>query len=211
MKLFDVEGPLYKFMVVLTNIVKLNFCWILGTLIGLGTTWGVSTVAAFDVGMKMVREEEGYIGRQFLKAWKANFKQGLPLGLLNLLAAYVVYLDFQIFYHVNSSVIILILAILSGVIFATGFVWSYAMTARYANTIPKIMRNSFRISTRYPVRTVLLFVLLLTEVLAFAWNLTTWMISVLIGPAALILTVSLFAVPLFETIEKKNKELKDEE
>ena len=85
------------------------------------------------------------------------------------------------------------------------------MTARYANTIPKIMRNSFRISTRYPVRTVLLFVLLLTEVLAFAWNLTTWMISVLIGPAALILTVSLFAVPLFETIEKKNKELKDEE
>ena len=96
MKVFNIDGPIYRFMSTLTNIFVLNVCWILGTLIGLGTTVGVSTVAAFDVGLKMAENKEGYVARQFIQAYKKNLKQGIPLGLIALIASYTVYLDFEL-------------------------------------------------------------------------------------------------------------------
>ncbi|MBP3237907.1 MAG: DUF624 domain-containing protein [Lachnospiraceae bacterium] len=211
MKIFDIDGPLYKFMLTFTNIVKLNFCWILGTLIGLGTTVGVSTVAAFDVGLRMVRNEEGYIGKQFVGAWKSNFKQGFPLGLINLLVAYAVYLDLAIFHASEKGpILLLIWGILFGIIGVTSFLYAYPQTARYQNRLFKIIRNSFRISTRFPLRTLLLIICLAIEVLSFLWNYTTMAIGVLIGPAALILTVSTFAMPIFDKIEENNRKLKEE-
>ena len=206
MKIFDIDVPLYKFMSTLTNVLVLNFCWIVGTLICLGTSIGVSTVAAFDIGMKMVKEEEGYIVRQFIKSWKANFKQGFPLGLITLFALYVVYLDFEIISKTDASIFLMMAGILSAAIFITSLLWAYPLTARYVNTLPKILKNSFRISTRYFGRTVALILILFIEILAFAWNLTTWMIALLIGPASLILTVSLFAVPIFKKLEKAAEE-----
>ena len=212
MKIFDIDGPLYKFMLTLTNIVTLNFCWILGTLIGLGTTIGVSTVAAFDVGLRMVRNEEGYIAKQFVRAWKSNFKQGFPLGLVNLVAAYAVYLDLAIFHaKENASVFLLIWGILSGIIVLVSFLYAYPQTARYKNSLFKIIRNSFRISTRFPIRTLLLIICLTIETLSFMWNYTTMLFGILIGPAALILTVSTFAMPIFDKIESNNKRIKEEE
>lgn len=163
-------------------------------------------MAAFDVGMKMVKEEEGYIIRQYIKSWKANFKQGFPLGLITLFALYVVYLDFEIISKTDASIFLMMAGILSAAIFITSLLWAYPLTARYVNTLPKILKNSFRISTRYFGRTVALILILFIEILAFAWNLTTWMIALLIGPASLILTVSLFAVPIFKKLEKAAEE-----
>ena len=168
MKLFDIDGPLYKFMVALSNLVLLNFCWILGTVIGLGTTIGVSTVAACDVGMKIVKGEEGYIHKQFIKAYKANLKQGVPLGLLNLLAAYVVYLDFEFFNKIeDATIFLLIIGMLSFAYFAASFVYAYPITARYSNTIMKTLRNSFRMCTKYFGRTFLLIICLAIQILAY--------------------------------------------
>ena len=211
MKIFDIDGPLYKFMLTLTNILKLNFCWILGTLIGLGTTVGVSTVAAFDVGLRMVRNEEGYIGKQFVRAWKSNFKQGFPLGLINLLAVYAVYLDLAIFHAMEDGpILLLIWGIFCGIFVTTSFIYAYPQTARYQNSLFKILKNSFRISTRFPLWTLLLIICLVVEVLSFLWNYTTNLFGILIGPAALILTISGFSMKIFEKVEANNKKLKEE-
>ena len=96
MKFFSVDGPVYRFMSSLFHVLLLNLCFLL-TSIPI-VTIGASAVALFDVMLRMVDDEEGYVVKQYFKAFKANWKQGVPLGILNLIAAYAVYLDFQ-FYH----------------------------------------------------------------------------------------------------------------
>ena len=104
MKFFSVDGGLYKFMSRLWDMIKLNFLWMLFSLPIV--TIGAATVAAYSVTLKMVDEAEGYVGRQFIKGFKENWKQGIPLGLLGLLALYVVYLDFELFNKVENNPII---------------------------------------------------------------------------------------------------------
>lgn len=63
MKLFSVDSPVYKFLSKFLDVVKLNFFWILFSIPVI--TVGASTVAAMSVGLKMVDDEEGYIGKNF--------------------------------------------------------------------------------------------------------------------------------------------------
>ena len=207
MRIFDIDGPIYRMMLTLTNMLVLSFCWIIGTVIGLGLTVGVSTVAAFDVGLKMVENKEGYVARQFIKAYKKNLKQGIPLGLMAAVAFYTVYLDFELFHKIeNASIFLLIWGFLSGAIFFCAFVYAFALSARYVNTLKNTISNSFRIATRYAGRTVLLAIVLAILACAFIWNLTLMFIGLIIGPSAYILTISMFARPIFRNIEKKNTE-----
>ena len=92
-----------------------------------------------------------------------------------------------------------------------GLLYTFPLAARYDNSIPNMIKNSFRISTKYFVRTILLILLLIVEVLAFSFNLTLFFIGVLIGPACMILTTCLIARPIFRKIEKDNGVETDEE
>ncbi len=95
MKFFSVDSPLYRFLSKMVDVLKLNFLWILFSLPLL--TVGASTVAAMSVALKMTDDEEGYIGKSFVKAFKENWKQGTLLWLITVVAVYAVYLDFQFF------------------------------------------------------------------------------------------------------------------
>lgn len=72
MKFFSVDSPLYRFLSKLLDVIRLNFLWILFSIPLV--TIGASTVAALSVALKMADDEEGYIGRSFLKAFRENWK-----------------------------------------------------------------------------------------------------------------------------------------
>ena len=101
MKFFSVDSPLYRFLSRVLDILKLNFLWILGSLPVF--TIGASTTAAMSVALKLADDEEGYITKSYFEAYKANFKQGVPMGLIFLVAWYAVYLDFQLFGAVKNN------------------------------------------------------------------------------------------------------------
>lgn len=107
MKYIGPDSKLYKFMQTLTELLKINFLWLLCSLPIV--TLGGATIAAFDVGMKLAADQEGHVGRQFLASFKANFKNGIPYGLLLLLAVYVVWLDFSLFNQIEGNPIILLI------------------------------------------------------------------------------------------------------
>ena len=65
-------------------------------------TIGASTVAAYSVALKMVDDQEGYIGKSFLKAFKENWKQGIILGFITMASIYLVYINFSLFYAMNQ-------------------------------------------------------------------------------------------------------------
>ncbi|MBQ7954952.1 MAG: DUF624 domain-containing protein [Lachnospiraceae bacterium] len=199
---FSVDGKFYRFISTLWDMIKLNFLWMLFSLPIV--TIGAATVAAYSVTLKMVDDTEGYVGRQFIKAFKENWKQGIPLGLLALVATYAVYLDFQLFNAVEGNpILFLIMGMIAVFVFTMAFIYAFPLSARYENTLIGTIKNSVNIATRYFMRTIALVIVLAVEIVIFWFNSTTLLFWLLIGPACLMLTVSGFAMYFFRQIEKE--------
>jgi uncharacterized membrane protein YesL len=179
----------------------LNLCWLIGSIPII--TAGTSTITAFNIALKMVDNEEGYIMKQFFKEYRKNLKQGIALEIITLVCAYVIWMDFQLFNVIEGNpMILLIIGIVSCFIFVCSLIYAYPQAARYVNTVPNMLRNSFRISMRHCVKTLFLVVAVVIEVCAFLWNGMLMFIGALIGPACIIYTISAVAKPIFKEIEK---------
>lgn len=203
MSFFSPEGAFYQFISRLWDVVKLNLMWLLFSIPII--TIGPATVAAFSVTMKMVDESEGYVARQFVKEFRKNLKNGIPLGLLFLLGIEVINIDFQLFNKMpDNPMAPLIFGIIMIFLMLMGFVYAFALSARYENTLIRTIQNSVAIATRYFVRTLFLFLILAVELVLIFFNYTTLFIGLLIGPVCIFFTISGFAVPFFREIEKED-------
>lgn len=202
MGFFSVDGKFYRFMQRLTDLLKINFLWLICSLPVV--TFGAATIAAYSVTLKMADETEGYVARQFLKAFRANLKNGVLMGILFLFCGYVVWLDFSLFNQFpDNPMIFLIAGIIAAFIFVLAFLYAFPLQARYENTLVHTLKNSIDISIRYFLRTLSLILLIAVEIAIMSWNSTTMFIGILIGPAAIMLTVSGYAGYFFKQIEKE--------
>lgn len=202
MKFFSVESSFYRFLMKFLDVLKLNIMWILFSLPVV--TVGASTVAAMSVALKMVDDEEGYIGRSFLKAFKENWKQGTILWVITVIASYAVYLDFQLFEAVpENPVLFLVIGMVSAFVIILALLYSYPLLARYENTLFKTIQNSLDISRKYFGRTLLLIVVVGVEFLIFQFNSTMVFFGIIIGPAFVIFTIASFSKRIFQEIEKE--------
>lgn len=197
MGFFSADGGFYKFLSRFWDMVKLNFLWILFSLPIV--TIGAATVAAYSVSLKMIDDSEGYIGRQFWKAFKDNLKQGILLGIINMICLFSLYLDVRL----SENIIFVVIGILSAFLFFVSLIYAYPLLARYDNTIPRTIKNSIKISMRYFGRTLFLVVVLFIEWYIFYMNWITMLIAILVAPAVVILTISGFAMHFFRIIEKE--------
>lgn len=200
MKFFSVDSAFYKFIVRLWDLIQLNFCWLLCSLPVV--TAGASTVAACSVALKMAEDTEGYIVRSFFKAFRENLKGGIPLGLLTMVAVYAVYLDFQ-FWGATESAVFLVMGIVAIFVFVMGLLYAFPLMARYENGFIKTLKNSYDISTRFFLQTLLTVFIVAVEIVLFLWNTTLLFIGLIVGPAVVIYTVCAFAIRLFRQIEKE--------
>lgn len=202
MKFFSVESPLYKFLSKFLDVVKLNFLWILFSIPVV--TVGASTVAAMSVALKMTDDEEGYIGKSFLKAFKENWKQGTFLWIITVIAVYAIYMDFQLFEAVeNNPIVFLIIGMVSIALAVVALLYSYPLAARYENTLINTIQNSINISRKYFGRTLLLVIVLAVEYIVFNFNKTMLFFGILVGPGFMIFTIAAFSKRIFQVIEKE--------
>lgn len=202
MKIFSVDGPIYKLIQKFFLLVKINFLWLVFSLPII--TLGGATIAAHDVFLKEIAGEEGYTGSQFVQSFKKNFKNGIPYGILLLFCIYVVWLDFSLFEQIEDNpVVLLIMGMIAAFVFLISFLFAFPLQARYENTLIKTLKNSADISVRYFVRTLTLIIALAVEVAFFLWNATTLLFGILIGPASLMYTITAYAAIFFREIEKE--------
>ena len=189
MKFFSVDSPFYRFLTRFMDVLKLNFMWILFSLPVI--TIGASTVAAMSVALKMVDDEEGYIGR-------------IVLGIIAIIGIYAVYLDFQFFNAIEGNpIMFLIIGIVSCYLIFTGLIYAFPLVARYENTLINTIKNSLDISRKYFGRTLFLAALLAFEYVIFNFNTTMLFFGIIIGPAFVIFTVASVSKRIFQEIEKE--------
>lgn len=202
MKFFSVDSPLYRFMFKALDVLKLNFMWLLFSLPII--TIGASTVAAMSVALKMTDDEEGYIGRSFVKAFKENWKQGTLLWIITVIAVYAIYLDFQLFEAVEGNpIVFLIVGMVSIAIVIVALIYSYPLLARYENTLFNTIQNSIDISRKYFGRTLALVIVVAFETLIFRFNMTMLFFGIIFGPGFIIFTIAAFSKRVFQEIEKE--------
>ena len=201
MGIFNINSGFSKFVNRLLDVLFLNLLWILFSMPIF--TIGAATCAAFSVTLKMVDDEEGYVGKMFIKAFKENFKQASLMWLITAPCIYVLYLEWQVVLKLDDISAIVII----GAIFSTAFViamnlYTYPLIARYENSLKNMIKNSFGICMTYFGRTLFLCFLIALEVLIIFWNNWTLLVGILIGPEFIIFTVSGISKRIFQQIDK---------
>lgn len=202
MKFFSVDSSLYRFLARLLDVMKLNFLWLLFSIPIV--TMGASTAAAMSVALKMADDEEGYIGKDFMKAFKENWKQGTLLGIITVIALYAVYLDFELMRaSEDGSALLLITGIVSAFVVVMALSYSFPLIARYENTLPRSIQNSLHISRRFFGRTLLMLVVVWIEFLILQFNEIMLFFAIVIGPGLIIFTIAAFSKRIFVILEKE--------
>lgn len=210
MGIFSQNSGFVKFVNRALDVLLLNILWLAFSIPII--TIGASTCAAFSVTLKMVDDEEGYVAKMFVKAFKENFKKGTLMWLISLpwllltLAAWRIVAIAQDYY----------LLIMIGAIFLTASyiafnLYAYPLIARYDNSLKNMIKNSLGITLTHFGKTMLIVILVALEILIIIFNRYTLFVGILIGPEFIIYTISGISKRIFQQLDKQYEATMKEE
>lgn len=167
MKFFDLESPLMQILNKVADLMILNiltvFCCI--PII----TAGASMTAMHYVALKMARNEECYIARDFFKSFKLNFRQGTAIWLIELFISLILTGDFLIMSRTEMSfgnVIKVILTVIAFLALFT-FMFVFPVLAKFENTVMRTIKNAFFIGVLQFPKTIAMMVLAVLPLVLF--------------------------------------------
>lgn len=118
----------------------LNLLWIVCSIPII--TIGASTTAMYSVMLKLVKNEEGYIVKGFLKAFKENFRQSTLMWLLYLVFGIVIVVDFMLLRMMSPSIrtVMQVFLIFMTILLISMGIYGFALQARYENRIKNTLK-----------------------------------------------------------------------
>ena len=142
MSIFNMDGPVFRFLNKMADLCILNLIFLLCCLPVI--TIGSSLTALYSVTLKMSRDQEGYIARSFFKAFKENFRQATMIWVPSLLLLFVMLADIRIYSSSNAGKYqpLLIGAYLLFVLIIFLIIFSFPVLAKFKNTTGNIIKNS---------------------------------------------------------------------
>lgn len=180
-------------------------------------TIGPSLTALHYVTMKMVRNEESYIVKNFFKSFKENFKQATIINLIMLVVGIMLFLDINIVKRMSgklySGLFVVFIAFL--LLYILVFLYIYPVLAKFYNTIKHTFINAFLMSIRHlPYTFVMLVITLLPIGIFFIPSLqlqsTCLMLLLIMGPAVIAYLNGHFLVRIFDNYIPKEEDAQEE-
>lgn len=180
-------------------------------------TIGPSLTALHYVTMKMVRNEESYIVKNFFKSFKENFKQATIINLIMLVVGLMLFLDINIVKRMSgklySGLFVVFIAFL--LLYMLVFLYIYPVLAKFYNTIKHTFINAFLMSIRHlPYTFVMLVITLLPIGIFFIPSLqlqsTCLMLLLIMGPAVIAYLNGHFLVRIFDNYIPKEEDAQEE-
>lgn len=136
-------------------------------------TIGASFTALYYVTMKMVRDEETYVTKDYFRSFKQNFRQGTLIWIILSVIGAVLAFDHRLM-AVNSETmpgakVFMILALSCMFLLAIETAYVFPVLARFYNTVSQTMKNAFLMGIRHFPRTIaILFIDVIFPVIALA-------------------------------------------
>ncbi len=158
-KIFNYEGPFFKFLNTFANIVILSVITVVCCLPVF--TFGPAVRALYVVCLKLVRNEEGYVTKDYFRSFRSNFGQNVVLGLLVLLVLGVFGGGVYSFLLIGAAyhIIIKIGFGFAALIVISTVLWIFPMQSRFTNPIKQTVKLSFWLAvTKFP-KTLLMLVI----------------------------------------------------
>lgn len=159
------------------DMICLNVMWLICCIPII--TIGASTTALYTVMLRMVKNEEGYIFRGFLKAFKSNFKQSTLIWLILLLLGIVWTVDFRVagFMPGMAGIILSAIFLALGFILLSVMIYIFPLTARYENGIKATFKNALILTVAKLPYTFLMVAIIVAAVFASLWSAFTLLFS----------------------------------
>lgn len=159
------------------DMICLNVMWVICCIPII--TIGASTTALYTVMLRMVKNEEGYIFRGFLKAFKSNFKQSTLIWLILLLLGIVWTVDFRVagFMPGMAGIILSAIFLALGFILLSVMIYIFPLTARYENGIKATFKNALILTVAKLPYTFLMVAIVVAAVFASLWSAFTLLFS----------------------------------
>ena len=175
-----IDNPIMRGMGRLADFIILNLLWVVCSIPII--TIGASTTALYTVMLKLVKNEEGYIAKGFLKAFKENFKQSTIMWIIFLLISIVFVVDFVLIKLMSDEIggILQILFLFMGALLAAWMVYAFALQARFVNTVKNTLKNAMILVFAKLPFTVLIVLLTVGPVLVTFLTVRTLVIGVMV-------------------------------
>lgn len=157
-KLFNLDSPILRVLGTLADMCLLNIMTILCCLPVF--TAGASITAMHYVLLKMVRNEEGYVWKDFWKSFKGNLWQGMAIGSILLIFVAFFLVDCYIFKGMVETVSVPMLAIAGAFALFLYMIYLYAfpLLAHFHNTVLGTIKNAFFVGVMAFPQTILMMI-----------------------------------------------------
>lgn len=140
--IFNYEGKFARFMTRLMELVLLNCVFILTCLPII--TIGASVTALYSISLKMVRKEESYVIRGYLKDFIRNFKQATIFWLIALLLYFLLYVIYTAA-AVNGGTLLTVYTVITtamAILYSIFFLFVFPLIATFKNTLKGTFINA---------------------------------------------------------------------
>ena len=158
--MFSINGKLFKTLSKAGDFFILEFLVIVFSIPLI--TAGASMTAAYYVGMKLVRDEEGYVFRDFIKSWKQNLKQSIIIELTVIVLAFLLITDVRIchMWAVNEgntfARILMFAALGMCLVLCAAVLYVFPMLAKFENKVVAIMKNAVILCMHHFLQTIII-------------------------------------------------------
>lgn len=194
----------------LCDFILLNIMWLICSIPIF--TIGASTTALYTVMLKIVKNEEGYIVKGFLEAFRDNFKKSTIIWLLLGIIGIVIGVDFRLALGMHSAMwtVFRSIFIIFGLIWICVVIYVFPLTARYENTVRNTIKNAAILSIAKLPYTLLMLVITVGPVVITFLNTLTLLIGatlwLVIGVALVAWLNSFLLRKVFEIFHKDEDE-----
>ena len=183
-----IDNGVTRFLGKVADFMFLNLLWIVCSIPII--TIGASTTAMYSVMLKLVKNEEGYIVKGFLKAFKENFRQSTLMWLLYLVFGIVIVVDFMLLRMMSPSIrtVMQVFLIFMTILLISMGIYGFALQARYETRIKNTLKNALILTVAKMPYTLLMLVITVVPVVVTFLTVRTLMLGFLVW---LLLGVSL--------------------
>ncbi len=181
MKFFDFDGPLIQFLNKMADIMWLNILTLICCIPVF--TIGASFTAMHYTALKMVRNEEGYITRDFFRSFKQNFVQSTLIWLIMLVVGGFLAGDYYILNKTDIEVGNIVKTALWTIVLFASFtaIMVFPVQAKFSNSIMGTIKNAFVIGAIQFPKTILMIIMFFFPVIIYIISIRILPIAFLFG------------------------------
>lgn len=173
--LFNYDNKFFEILGKITDIIILNLLLIIFCIPII--TIGASVSSAYSVGMKMIKNKEAYITKEFLKQFKMNFKECIIIECIFLGIGILIGVDFYIsklIYNQYMNMSLQFIFNIMGIIFIFAVSYVFAIVAKFNNTIKNTIINSILMPIKDLPYTIIIIVVNFSPLLLIYWGSNYW-------------------------------------